>query len=366
MVEVVRAASSSSMRFVASAPAKVIMFGEHSVVYGHMAIASAIDLRTYFDVSVKSCDYPDNDFIFLEFEGIWPNGIKVNRIHLQNGCESSDEEILLAANNCTQKCLSDNNINSPSTLLTVALCMCIVIFIKASSKSVNGSVPPLHNRNFFVSIKVSSEVPIASGLGSSASFSVAGVVACLTLNGFIDPYSWTPSEQEFVQIAKLANLAEMVAHGKPSGLDASICTRGGAITFKMGSPPICEPLIHPLDSSSKILIVNSGIERSTKDAVEFVLDKYRQDHEGIERIFSDIDTIAHSACRIMSELDFKTSNQFTKELMDLVSNGHDLLKQLGVSHPTLDHIVRIASEFNVSAKLTGAGWGGCVFGLFQE
>lgn len=40
----------SSLRSIASAPGKVILFGEHAVVYGHPAIAAATDQRTVVEV----------------------------------------------------------------------------------------------------------------------------------------------------------------------------------------------------------------------------------------------------------------------------------------------------------------------------
>ncbi len=42
----------ADLRAIASAPGKVILFGEHAVVYGHPAIAAATSQRTYVEVDV--------------------------------------------------------------------------------------------------------------------------------------------------------------------------------------------------------------------------------------------------------------------------------------------------------------------------
>jgi mevalonate kinase len=48
---------------------------------------------------------------------------------------------------------------------------------------------------------------------------------------------------------------------------------------------------------------------------------------------------------------------------DLVGINHGLLQALTVSTPSLDQICNIARSLGLSAKLTGAGGGGCAFVL---
>ena len=43
--------------------------------------------------------------------------------------------------------------------------------------------------------------------------------------------------------------------------------------------------------------------------------------------------------------------------------NQSLLSSMGVSHPSLEHIVATATKYGFHAKLTGAGGGGCAFVL---
>lgn len=51
-----------SLRSICSAPGKVILFGEHAVVYGHPAIAAATDQRTYVEVDCCGSKVTVNGF----------------------------------------------------------------------------------------------------------------------------------------------------------------------------------------------------------------------------------------------------------------------------------------------------------------
>lgn len=50
-------------------------------------------------------------------------------------------------------------------------------------------------------------------------------------------------------------------------------------------------------------------------------------------------------------------------MQDLFRFNHHLLDALGVGHPVISEVCRLASEVGLSAKLTGGGGGGCVIAL---
>ena len=56
-------------------------------------------------------------------------------------------------------------------------------------------------------------------------------------------------------------------------------------------------------------------------------------------------------------------NTITTPLQELFAMNQHLLNAIGVGHPALDRVCDIASQFGLSAKLTGGGGGGCAIAL---
>lgn len=62
------------MEVTASAPAKVILFGEHFVVYGKPAIVMAIDKRAYVKAKPREDEKIHIRSVNLEVSGFFENG----------------------------------------------------------------------------------------------------------------------------------------------------------------------------------------------------------------------------------------------------------------------------------------------------
>ena len=54
--------TSSSVSTFVSAPGKILLFGEHAVVYGKTAIAASVDLRTYASLTQTPIDTTGKNF----------------------------------------------------------------------------------------------------------------------------------------------------------------------------------------------------------------------------------------------------------------------------------------------------------------
>ena len=204
------------MKSIASAPAKIILFGEHFVVHGTKAILAAIDKR----VTVTSA-FTDN------------KTIKVNSQlgTIEVPISSSHEEVKSEFRPFVY--LANKMINS--------------------HQDVNG-----------LEITINSDIPIGVGLGSSSACCVA---ATASISGLFKEVS---SEENL----KMSIEAEKTIFPDTSGADCTVCTYGGIIEYDKinGSKKNTDA------SNLNLLITNSMIPHSTKRSVEKV-SKFKEDDE---------------------------------------------------------------------------------------
>jgi mevalonate kinase len=216
-----------------SAPGKVILFGEHSVVYGYPAIASAIGLRA-------KCS-------------IYSTSLGHSLISIPNIL--SDRKIILGK----------------ETLDVLKPLEFIVEYILKKTKNQRG-----------LKIEILSDLPVSAGLGSSAAVSVS-VAASL--------YSFLGIEHNLENVNEVAFAAERIIHGTPSGIDNTISTFGGSILFENGkieTIPINLPQSH-------FIIVNTLIPRNTKDLVLSLRYKYNKNTKKYSHIFEKISGIVEES-----------------------------------------------------------------------
>jgi mevalonate kinase len=172
------------MGVVASAPAKVILFGEHFVVYGEPAIVIAIDKRAYAKAENRNDKHLYLRSVNLNLAGCFENGtFKIEQGDLKEA-KSKFEPVKLAVEKVLEK----------------------------------------YGENVGLNIEINSTVPVAAGLGSSAA-----VVAAVTASvGALLNVKMSKED-----IFRITYEAEKIVHGTPSGIDPAISTFGGTLLFQM-------------------------------------------------------------------------------------------------------------------------------------
>jgi hydroxymethylglutaryl-CoA reductase len=215
---------------LASGYGKVILLGEHAVVYGSHALAAAIPLAI-------QCKASDSD-----------NGVHV--VVPRWGLEVN----LNAQENHTHSLYS-----------TIDL---ILDSLKVRDRGMRLEIFP--------------HVPRAMGLGGSAALAVAMIRAVAR------HFKLTISENE---VCALAYECEKVAHGKASGIDNTMATHGGFMLFKRGELKGTMRKVTPA-KAIPLVIGMSGIESLTATTVGRVAEAAQRSPDLYQRIFNDIDQLA--------------------------------------------------------------------------
>ena len=343
-----------------SAPGKVILHGEHAVVYGKNALATSLNLRTYLrltsleervvklhlpDIGLnQSWDVDALEEKFADLLGTDPKDCR----------PPSDEE--LARLESVDGYRVEDGTRGKALLGFVYLYLRIV----------GGKGQKLAGCHALVI----SQLPTGAGLGSSAAFSVCVAAALLQKVGAISANNHASDTKDSQnRLSKLdldlVNLwafeVERLIHGTPSGIDNSVSVFGGALRF-CKKP---EVTITPLDTMPqlRILLVNTKVPRSTMELVAGVRKKLDKHPSIIEPILDLIEKVALKGEAILQSM--TSSDDGIADLEELIDMNQDFLSILGVSHPSLQQVCLLTSQHGLHSKLTGAGGGGCAFTLLR-
>lgn len=143
-------------------------------------------------------------------------------------------------------------------------------------------------------IEVFPDVPRGMGLGGSAAMAVAIVRA-------LDRHFELRLTDE--EVNALAFESEKIAHGNPSGLDNTIASYGKPVVYRPGEPPLVEPLniAEPIPA----VIGMTGSEGLTATTVRRVREAWLKDPKLYERIFDQIDALTLRAIQAISDGDLE-------------------------------------------------------------
>lgn len=200
-----------------------------------------------------------------------------------------------------------------------------------------------------IKIACSTDLPLAAGLGASASLCVAlvrGFALLLEKN-------LTPDE-----VAAFANLLEKRFHGNPSGLDTAVIAFEQPILFQKNLAP-CQLLLanHNRKSFWRFVLMDSKTRSSTIAMIEKAKPAFDQNLAGKISEFNRLTEMA-----LQGLMDGSVSI-----LQEAMSLSALLLKEIGVVTPLMEELASQAIACGVLAvKPTGAGGGGFLLGLLPQ
>jgi len=283
----------------AHAPGKVILFGEHAVVYGRPAIAVPV-------TQVRACAVVENA---PRGQGLVIHAVDLNLQHQVGAVITTDDPAypLEATVRHTLEWLGIEAI--PDLTLTV-----------------------------------SSTVPIARGLGSGAAIATAIVRALAQHLG---------RAPTFREVSDLVYPTEIIHHGTPSGIDNTVVAFEQPVYFVKGKPIETLHVGQPF----WLVIGDTGIASPTKIAVGDVRRGWEQHPDQYEAWFDHIGDIAVRARETIAAGEIAILGTLMIENQDLL----EAIDVASPELERLIHAARGAGA--MGAKLCGAGRGGNMIAL---
>ncbi len=257
------------MKSIASAPGKIILFGEHFVVYGGKAILCAINKR----ITVTAKAIPENKI----------------------SIKSSIGNLVLAP-------------KRPLNEVDIQLRPFYYLADKMIQK---------YDEKSGMEITIDSEIPVGVGLGSSSACCVAAAAA---ISGV-----FTKKSKE--EILQMAIEAEKTMFPNTSGADCTVCTFGGIMQYdkQTGHSKIdSEPRFH-------LVIANSKIEHSTKEVVSTVNQFKEKNEERFSKICNEENNLIDDVLVCLKKNDLKgigidiIKNQ---EYLELIGVSNEKLRSM--------------------------------------
>jgi mevalonate kinase len=218
----------------ASAPGKIILCGEHAVVYDQPAIAIPV---TQVRATARIEAAPDGSGLIIDAQDI-NRRVEVSRAGAKEPLAAAARVVL-------------GRVGAPIPDATITL---------------------------------TSSIPVASGLGSGAAVSTAIIRALALFLGH---------DLQSDQISQLVYEVEKLHHGTPSGIDNTVIAHERPVYFVRGRPLETFRIGAPL----RFLVADSGLHSSTREMVAGVRAAWQAEPARLERIFDVVGILVREARR---------------------------------------------------------------------
>jgi len=286
-----------------SAPGKLMLLGEHAVVYGRPCIVTAIDQRIHVEI-----ERTENTTLVIEAPDVDIAGYEKSIETLGSG-------------------------NIPKGAM----------FVEYAVQKFYAKYPCVGGVRVSVSSAFSSQI----GFGSSSASTVCVIRALAEIYG---------KKLLAKQIFAIAHQAVLEIQGSGSGFDVAAALYGGTLYFVAGGKTV-----EPLKVSNIPLVVGyTGVKADTSGLLGEVAKKMKEQPEKVTRIYDAIAKLVNDAKTKMIEGDWERVGK----LMDF---NQDYLRDLGVSSQKLESLIVAAKQAGAwGAKLSGAGGGDCMIALAAD
>ncbi|OGV93205.1 hypothetical protein A3B57_04250 [Microgenomates group bacterium RIFCSPLOWO2_01_FULL_47_10] len=296
-------------------PGKIILTGEHSVVYDKPALLAAIDREVRVEIEEAEKDKVlieaskvglKKSFVITELAEYWRQASQAWEDYSKNGKDK------------TWRAFSKDP----------------AMVVKASA----GLFYAQMDKNGGVKMVITSAIPVGSGMGSSASVSSA------ILGGLAEYFSlgWSKDKvyEETYQI-------EQIAHGKASGADPAAVIYGGCLEFqKTGDVKHIQPYRLPEYKGAICLIDSGKPAETTGEMVAMVNSQFSSANSPIKEIIEQIGRLSEKVIKQVKNgrmrWEWVPENERWLEELEVVGNKAKL-------------IINSLKKENICAKVCGAG-----------
>lgn len=308
------------MKWFSQAPANTMLLGEHSVVYGHPALACAL-----------------NQFITIDWQ------------------QRTDQRICIRSNlaqeNTHLERLSDPTCDHPKLRFVLG--------------ALRAFQPDLRHCNIGLDIDIHSDFSSTIGLGSSAAVLAAMLVG---LNAI------TQKNLSVLELFALGHKQILVIQGRGSGTDLAASLYGGLIHFQPSSSAtnnvsvnIVKLNANALFSTLNLHLIYAGYKTPTAQVLEQVAAQWQHQPAQLKALYAQMGQTTQRAYQVLTHHNLNSPNGLS-EFFNACYHYQTLMTQLGVTDTTLQAILnQLAHTPNVCcAKISGSGLGDCVLALSHD
>jgi len=322
------------MEITASAPGKIILTGEHSVVFGKPALTTAVNKRVTATLHSNNPKKQNSEIKIIDKRLGITEEFTINEI----------KEFTRQAKIKWEDFENSRTVNQLNEIAKNPLDLAKI--------TIGESIKEQNPTGFTLEIK--SDIPIGAGMGSSAALTaciVTAVFVYLKLSADKNFDLRQLKNDDLEAINKISLEAEKRRHGEPSGIDTTAVLNGGLIWYqrKDDDSRIMEQIKVNKNFLTNFTVVDTGRPRETTGemvlAVRKKLERRKRWTQGI--------------LEKMEETSRKMLTGLTKEKPELVKEAifenEKCLEKLGVVSEETKQFIRKLKLCGIPAKISGAG-----------